>query len=480
MKTSMKTDAALGCEGSCPLPTPPRDAKRMTHSSVRLTALALLSCAAALDNGLALTPPLGWRSYNAFGGRIDQLTMVTMMKAMVDRSRSVGGKPTSLLDLGYNRVGLDGGWNECFPENHTFHWESDGRPVWNDGFPDPKAMVAEAHALGLLPGWYLNNCGCAENQLDAEMADKVMRGSVRMLAAQGWDGVKFDSCSQMHNLTRWEELLNATGRPVLVENCHQGAYTPGMRQWQGYLKSASGSGYTHFLGMFFGMAAATPLHNVSFAACRARCDALGGGCGGFTFESDEAAPASALGACYVQPSPHPNHMDMSNAHPCSGDSSPSDCPFHVYRVSGDISASWRSVLANLAYTRPFLGEGGLHPPYPPPDGVARSRPGGWAYPYVAEPPRNPRTHRRARVAKSRASSTPSAPARGSSVRAQTPALHGRVVPGTCSRWATSRTPPRTARTLRCGPSSPRRSSSRSTSPTRAAWTALGPSSPTRA
>ena len=39
------------------------------------------------------------------------------------------------------------------------------------------------------------------------MIDKVMRGSVRMLAEQGWDGVKFDSCSQFHNLTRWAECV---------------------------------------------------------------------------------------------------------------------------------------------------------------------------------------------------------------------------------------------------------------------------------
>ena len=39
----------------------------------------------------------------------------------VDRSRTVAGKPTSLLDLGYNHVGLDGGWNYCYPNNKTFH-----------------------------------------------------------------------------------------------------------------------------------------------------------------------------------------------------------------------------------------------------------------------------------------------------------------------------------------------------------------------
>ena len=40
------------------------------------------------------------------------------------------------------------------------------------------------------------------------MIERVMRGSVRMLVQQGWDGVKFDSCSMFHNLTRWAELIN--------------------------------------------------------------------------------------------------------------------------------------------------------------------------------------------------------------------------------------------------------------------------------
>ena len=118
-----------------------------------LLAALCLAGAAAMDNGLALTPPLGWRSYNAFGGRPTQAEMSAAMDAMVSRDRAVGGTPTSLLDLGYNHVGLDGGWNYCFPENHTFHWASNGRPVWNSDFPDPKGMVDKAHALGLKAGW---------------------------------------------------------------------------------------------------------------------------------------------------------------------------------------------------------------------------------------------------------------------------------------------------------------------------------------
>ena len=208
-----------------------------------------------------------------------------------------------------------------------------------------------------------------------------MQGSVQMLVDQGWDGVKFDSCSQFHNLTRWAQLINQTGRPILIENCHQGGYTPGMEQWQGYIKNVSG-GYSHFLGLFFGMEEATPLHNVSFAQCQARCDAMEASCGGFCFEGTDSKPVGAMSRCFVQRSARPNHMDLTNSNMCTGAASPSDCPFNFYRVSGDISSSWSSMLTNLAYTTPFLGEGGVHLPYPQ-DQTVRSRPGGFAYPDVS-------------------------------------------------------------------------------------------------
>jgi hypothetical protein len=128
--------------------------QRHITMSLKLMLLLLNSAAMAVDNGVGLTPPLGWRTFNAFWGIIDQVKMETTMDAMVNRSRKVDGKPTSLLDLGYNRVGVDGGWNYCFPENKTFHW-ADGTPIWNSNFPKPQDMVNKAKKLGLSPGWYM-------------------------------------------------------------------------------------------------------------------------------------------------------------------------------------------------------------------------------------------------------------------------------------------------------------------------------------
>ena len=116
--------------------------------------IGLLHHVTAVDNGLGLTPPLGfaeyesslhdmflrdtckmhinyivcilcrWRSFNAFWGIVSQEKMETIMDAMVNRSRLVAGKPMSLLDLGYNHVGLDGGWNYCYPVKHDAKYES--------------------------------------------------------------------------------------------------------------------------------------------------------------------------------------------------------------------------------------------------------------------------------------------------------------------------------------------------------------------
>ena len=64
------------------------------------------------------------------------------------------------------------------------------------------------------------------------MIATIMEGSVKAVAAMGWEGLKLDSCSQFNNLSWWNELINATGKPVLLENCHQGGFDPGMVQWQ--------------------------------------------------------------------------------------------------------------------------------------------------------------------------------------------------------------------------------------------------------
>ena len=95
----------------------------MADALLLLLLLAVrLRLAPALDNGLALTPPQGWRSWNSYtcqdstnttftgGDIISDAAMRTAMKAVLDKSRTVGGVPTTLASLGYDYISMDDGW----------------------------------------------------------------------------------------------------------------------------------------------------------------------------------------------------------------------------------------------------------------------------------------------------------------------------------------------------------------------------------
>jgi hypothetical protein len=59
---------------------------------------------------IAYKQPMGWRSWNLFGDQVNQKLMENQMSGMTARKRTVNGVLTSLLDLGYNDVGLDDAW----------------------------------------------------------------------------------------------------------------------------------------------------------------------------------------------------------------------------------------------------------------------------------------------------------------------------------------------------------------------------------
>eukprot|EP00755_Sulcionema_specki_P034192 Sspe_Gene.102411::Locus_77636_Transcript_1_1_Confidence_1.000_Length_557::g.102411::m.102411/K07407/E3.2.1.22B, galA, rafA; alpha-galactosidase len=157
----------------------------------------LLGYAAAIDNGLGLRPPMGWRSWNCYGGSVDQKKMEGIMDAMASKSRG-----TSLLELGYNDCGLDDNWQACKAGvNSSFH-DADGNPLINkDRFPDMKAMTDYGHKLGMRVGWYMNNCICRENQFtDPGYITKHMERSAAAVAEYGFDAVKLDGCGEFRNL----------------------------------------------------------------------------------------------------------------------------------------------------------------------------------------------------------------------------------------------------------------------------------------
>ncbi|MEV6977026.1 hypothetical protein [Kitasatospora sp. NPDC093806] len=83
----------------------PRTLLALALASSGLTALAVgpaAAPAAAVDNGQALTPPMGWNSWNTFSTNITQDQVIQTIDFMVSRG---------LVAAGYDTVTVDDGWS---------------------------------------------------------------------------------------------------------------------------------------------------------------------------------------------------------------------------------------------------------------------------------------------------------------------------------------------------------------------------------
>lgn len=200
-------------------------------SSLYLLPLCLVICVYANDNGRAITPSTGWRSWNQFQGAISQNIMQNAMTALAAKTRTVDGVPTSFADLGYNDAGIDDNWQDCSggTGGYTYHIAETGRPAVNtETFPDMKGMVDFAHNLNLTAGFYSNNCICHDHCSDPI----CFAGDVDQILDWGFDSVKLDGCGQEENIELWNSLFNWTIQKrglktgMMLENCHNGPNIP--------------------------------------------------------------------------------------------------------------------------------------------------------------------------------------------------------------------------------------------------------------
>jgi len=173
--------------------------------------IALATPALAADNGEALLPPMGWRSWNCFYADISDVKIRSQIDALTKPHDANG---TTLKSLGYGSIGIDEGWAGCSP----VHYANGTPTVDATRFPDMPGLVDYGHSKGVKMGFYLNGCGChetVEKRINYE-------GDVRATVAWGFDGVKIDSCGAQKNMTLYYELFNQSDRPLSIENCHQG------------------------------------------------------------------------------------------------------------------------------------------------------------------------------------------------------------------------------------------------------------------
>ncbi len=94
-------------------------------------------------NTLALTPPLGWNSWNAWGNTVT----ADRVKASAD-----GMVASGLHRQGYTYINIDdvweGGLKPARPYDLAASRDANGDPTTNERFPDMKGLVDHIHSLG--------------------------------------------------------------------------------------------------------------------------------------------------------------------------------------------------------------------------------------------------------------------------------------------------------------------------------------------
>lgn len=87
---------------------------------------------------IALTPPMGWNSWNCWGRDVTQEQVLSSARAMVS---------SGLVDHGWTYINIDDGWQGCRGGKYNGIQS-------NTKFPDMKALTREVHDLGLKLGIY--------------------------------------------------------------------------------------------------------------------------------------------------------------------------------------------------------------------------------------------------------------------------------------------------------------------------------------
>ncbi|HEX5180807.1 MAG TPA: glycoside hydrolase family 27 protein [Gemmatimonadaceae bacterium] len=168
----------------------------------------------APGNGLALTPPLGWNSWNHFHCGVNEQMIRETADAMVS---------SGMRDAGYRYVVIDDCWQVARDANGVLVADSTRFP---HGI---KSLADYVHAKGLLFGIYTdagtNTCQGRPGTLGHEDLD------ARTFADWGVDYVKEDWCHAAKldaptQYAKFRDALARTGRPIVFSICEWGSNQP--------------------------------------------------------------------------------------------------------------------------------------------------------------------------------------------------------------------------------------------------------------
>lgn len=169
---------------------------------------------------IALTPPMGWNSWNCWGLDVSAEKVKSSAQALLDKG---------LADYGYAYINIDDSWEA--PER-----DANGDLLANDKFPDMKGLGEWLHDEGLKFGIYsspgVTTCGNYLGSIDHEEND------ARMYNEWGIDYLKYDWCgyqqkwmTEKDNYTRasfirpymlMEKYLREQPRDIFYSLCQYG------------------------------------------------------------------------------------------------------------------------------------------------------------------------------------------------------------------------------------------------------------------
>ncbi len=166
--------------------------------------------------GIALTPPMGWNSWNTFEANINEKMVMEMADAMVS---------SRMLDAGYVYLVLDDEW-----------MAKDRDPITGDLVPDPlkfprgmKFVSDYVHSKGLKFGLY--NCAGTLTCAGYPGTRGYEYQDARFYAAVGTDYLKFDWCNTdglnaQEAYQTMSKALKKAGRPIIFSLCEWGGHKP--------------------------------------------------------------------------------------------------------------------------------------------------------------------------------------------------------------------------------------------------------------
>jgi alpha-galactosidase len=186
----------------------------------KIVLVILIFCCTKINaqkfEGLGLTPPMGWNSWNTFQTKISD----SLVRGIADVMVSSGMK-----DAGYTYLVLDDGWMAMERDSVTGNLVPDPKK-----FPDGmKVLVDYVHSKGLKFGLY--NCAGTKTCAGYPGTRGYEYQDARFYASLGIDYLKFDWCNTdginaKEAYNTMSKALKAAGRPIVFSLCEWGTNKP--------------------------------------------------------------------------------------------------------------------------------------------------------------------------------------------------------------------------------------------------------------